>query len=89
MVSLPVSGPDPLPLFGGIPGGPELIVLLLVLLMFLLVPLALVALGVVGGVKLLDRDDGSGEVERLRERVDELESRLAKERDDDGRERDQ
>lgn len=63
------------PLFGGIPGGVELLVLFVIFLFMLVVP---VAVGV--GLFLLGRrsaDRGDGEVERLRDRVTELEARLA------------
>lgn len=61
-----------------VPGGPELIVLLLVLLF----NLAIVALVVVGGVALYRRWRGDGsadqtEVDALRDRVAELETQVA------------
>jgi len=66
------------PAFGGVPGGPELLILLIVFVLLFGVPIAVIA-GVVVVLKL--RSDGEepetdriaeleAEVERLREKVD-------------------
>jgi sec-independent protein translocase protein TatA len=61
--------PQPVPLFPGLPGGPEL---LLVLLLQLLFYGALVALVVVGVGKVL----GWGENDDTEERIEELERKV-------------
>lgn len=63
---------------GGIPGGPELLVIFLIFLLLLVVP-GLVLLYLVG--KLALGSDEGEDVERLRERVDELERELDRERE--------
>jgi sec-independent protein translocase protein TatA len=82
------------PAFGGVPGGPEILILLIVLLIFVAVP-TVVILGVVFLLRLRsDGDEADGdavdadriaeleaEVERLREKVDDGPS----ERDGKGR----
>lgn len=68
-------------LVGGIPGGPELLVVLLMFIMMILVPLAVVVLAVVFGVRFLG---GSDETEELEARVEELEQELDRERSDEG-----
>jgi len=63
------------PLFGGIPGGPELIILFVVFLFMLGIPLAF---GV--GLFLLGRwsaDGDDDEVELLRDRINTLEDEVA------------
>jgi sec-independent protein translocase protein TatA len=70
------------PLFGGVPGGPELLILLLMLLLMLGVPLAIAV-----GLFLLGRwtassDVSEAELAALRTRVDELEAELAAESGD-------
>lgn len=66
------------PLFGGVPGGPELLILLVVLLLMLAVPLAIAV-----GLFLLGRWSAGGgsdadteQLAALRRRVDELEAEL-------------
>ncbi|MDZ5812216.1 preprotein translocase subunit TatA [Halorubrum sp. AD140] len=68
-----------LPAFGGVPAGPELVILLIVFVLLFGVPLVVIA-GVVLFLKLRsDGDEGDAdriaeleaEVERLREKVDE------------------
>lgn len=80
------------PLFGGIPGGPELLVLLL-MLVFMVVPIA-----VGSGLFLFGRwtagsgdggdgggdDGGDDRIAELQARVEELERQLATERDGTG-----
>jgi len=69
--------PQPVPLFPGLPGGPELFVVALLQLLFYG---ALVALAVVGAAKLL----GRGERDDTEERIAELErtvERLERERE--------
>lgn len=67
------------PAFGGVPAGPELVIILIILVLLFGVPIALIAAGVVF-LKL--RSDGEeadadriaeleAEVERLREKVDD------------------
>lgn len=67
------------PAFGGVPGGPELVIILIILVLLFGVPIVLIAAGVVF-LKL--RSDGEeadadriaeleAEVERLREKVDD------------------
>lgn len=68
-----------LPLFGGVPGAPELLILLFMLLLLLAVPLAIAV-----GLFLLGRWTASSDVSEadlaaLRNRVDELEAELADE----------
>ena len=63
------------PLFPGVPGGPELLVILLLMIALFGLPVVIVA---VFGWRYLSRDD---QVEELRARVDELESEL--DRDDE------
>jgi sec-independent protein translocase protein TatA len=63
------------PLFPGVPGGPELLVVLLLMIALFGLPVVIVA---VFGWRYLRRDD---QVEELRARVDELESEL--DRDDE------
>jgi sec-independent protein translocase protein TatA len=65
------------PLQFGIPGGPELLVILLMMLLFFGVPLALV----VGGVVLYRNRSREGDrVEELEARIDDLERELDRER---------
>jgi len=79
------------PAFGGVPGGPELVIILIILVLLFGVPIVLIAAGVVF-LKL--RSDGEeadadriaeleAEVERLREAVDDEPD----ERDGDGDDR--
>jgi len=67
-------------LFPGVPGGVELLVILLVMLVLLGLPLFLLAVGGLGFWKL-SRGDGDGRddetVEELRRRVDDLEAQLS------------
>jgi len=67
------------PAFGGVPGGPELLILLIIFVLLFGVPVAVIA-GVLLVLKLRSDGDGSeadriaeleAEVERLREKVDE------------------
>lgn len=74
-----------LPLFGGVPGGPELLILLVMLVKMLAIPLALAV-----GLFLLGRwsagrgsDVSETEVAALRRRVDELEAELGEDADED------
>jgi sec-independent protein translocase protein TatA len=68
------------PLQFGIPGGPELLVILLIAVLFFGVPLALV----VGGVVLYRNRSRSGDrVEELEARIDDLERELDREHRDD------
>lgn len=68
------------PLQFGIPGGPELLVVLLIAVLMFGVPLALV----VGGVVLYRNRSRSGDrVEELEARIDDLERELDRERRDD------
>lgn len=61
----------------GLPGGPELLIIFIIMLFIFGVPLALV----VGGVALYRRGSGSEDrVERLEARIDELERELERER---------
>lgn len=62
--------PITLPLQFGIPGGPELLVILMMMIVFMGLPVLFVVLAVVGGVKLLG---GSND-----ERIEELEQRVAR-----------
>lgn len=72
------------PLFPGIPGGPELLVVLLIMLLLLGVPLLLVVGGVVGGIRLFgDSKQKADRVEELESRVDRLEAELERERGSD------
>jgi len=64
------------PLQLGVPGGPELLVILLVAVILLGVPL-LVLLGVASGLSLLGADEE--EIEELQRRGAELEAQLAEE----------
>ncbi|WP_286672161.1 hypothetical protein [Halorarius halobius] len=78
------------PLQMGLPGGPELLVILLIMVLLLGVPLALVAVGV---VLYRSRSGGSDRTEELEARIDELESELDRVRagegaDDERREND-
>jgi sec-independent protein translocase protein TatA len=78
------------PLFPGVPGGPELVVLLLIILLLGL-PLLLLVVAAALGVKLLGGDDGESAPDATATRLDELERRvetLERERRDDGHERD-
>jgi sec-independent protein translocase protein TatA len=61
--------PQPVPLFPGLPGGPELLIVLLLQLLFYG---ALVALVVVGVGKVL----GWGETDDTEERIEELERKV-------------
>ncbi|MFB6160022.1 MAG: preprotein translocase subunit TatA [Haloferacaceae archaeon] len=72
------------PLFPGVPGGPELIVLLLLVLLLGL-PLVLVAGAVVLGIDVLGGDeDGERGADATDARIEELERRVAElERDDE------
>ncbi len=65
--------------FGGVPGGPELLVILLIVLLLLVVPLGLVVLAVVFGVRIFGGDDTT----ELEDRVAELERELERERSGD------
>ncbi|MEF8827853.1 MAG: preprotein translocase subunit TatA [Halolamina sp.] len=70
------------PLFGGVPGAPELLIILLMLLLMLAVPLVIAV-----GLFLLGRwtassDVSEAELETLRNRIDELEAELADEAGD-------
>jgi sec-independent protein translocase protein TatA len=68
------------PLFPGVPGGPELLVILLLMVALFGLPVVIVA---VFGWRYLHRDD---QVEELRARVDELESELDEvDEEDEGR----
>lgn len=68
----------------GIPGGPELFVIMLVMIMLFGIPLALV----VGGVVLYrSRSGGNDRAEELEARIDELERELNRERRDDREEK--
>jgi sec-independent protein translocase protein TatA len=58
----------------GVPGAPELFVIVLVAVVVLGIPL-LVVLGVASGLSILGADDD--EIEELRARVNELEAKLA------------
>jgi sec-independent protein translocase protein TatA len=71
------------PLFPGIPGGPELLVILLLFLLVIVAPLVLLALAVVGGVSLFGRSGSDDRVEELETRVAELERELERERERD------
>jgi sec-independent protein translocase protein TatA len=74
----------PLPLFPGIPGGPELLVIFLIMVLMFGIPLVLIAGGVVGGAKLLGDSKRKDErVEELETRVQELERQLERERERD------
>jgi len=66
------------PLFPGVPGGPELLIILLVMILLLGVPVALVVLGVAGGISL-GRGDGD-RIEELERRISELEAEQRQER---------
>lgn len=68
-----------IPLQFGLPGGPELLVLLLLLLFLFGVPLVLLAGGILGYRKFSGSDDRVAELER---RVEELERELEAERRD-------
>lgn len=57
------------PLFPGVPGGPELLVILLVAIIAFGLPVVLIAAGVIG-YRRLDKGD---RVEELEQRVEELE----------------
>jgi sec-independent protein translocase protein TatA len=73
----------PLPLFPGIPGGPELLVIFLIMVLMFGIPLVLIA-GGVGGAKLLGDSKRKDErVEELETRVQELERQLERERERD------
>jgi sec-independent protein translocase protein TatA len=67
-------------LFPGIPGGVELLVILLIMLVLLGLPLFLLVVGGFGFWQLSRGDGGDGTddetIEELRRRVDELESQL-------------
>ena len=66
-------------LFPGLPGGVELLVILLIMIILLGRPLCLLVVGGFGFWKLSrgDDDDDEETVEDLRRRVDELESQLS------------
>jgi sec-independent protein translocase protein TatA len=69
--------PQPVPLFPGLPGGPELLIVMLLQLLFYG---AIVGLAAVGAAKLL----GWGEHDDTEERIEELErtvDRLERERE--------
>jgi sec-independent protein translocase protein TatA len=80
------------PAFGGVPAGPELVIILIILVLLFGVPIALIAAGVVF-LKLRSDDDGAdadriaeleAEVERLREQVgDESNGRDERDGEDD------
>ncbi|OYR42779.1 preprotein translocase subunit TatA [Halorubrum sp. Ib24] len=67
------------PAFGGVPAGPELVIILIILVLLFGVPIVLIAAGVVflklrSGGEEADADriaDLEAEVERLREEVDD------------------
>jgi sec-independent protein translocase protein TatA len=67
------------PLFPGLPGGPELLIVLILFGLVIVAPLVLLAVAVVGGVSLFG---GSADerVEELERRVEELETELERER---------
>ena len=70
----------PVPLFPGLPGGIEILVVLLVLV----VPLGMLAVAVVLGVGFLRRRSSNGaEIERLERRVEELERQRRESSGDD------
>lgn len=63
------------PLFGGIPGGPELLILFVILLFMLGIPLAFgVGLFLLGRWSADDSDDD--EIELLRDRINTLEAEV-------------
>ena len=66
------------PLFPGLPGGPELLIILILFLLVVVAPLVLLAAAVVGGVRLFGGSDDR--VEELEARVAELERELERER---------
>ena len=69
------------PLFGGVPGGPELLIILLVLLLLFGGTAVLVLLLGVGGLRLLGgANDDAGQVDERR--VEELERELAETREE-------
>ena len=71
---------SPVPLFPGLPGGIEILVVLLVFV----VPLSLLAVVAVLGVGLVRRrSSNDAEVERLERRVEELERQQGASRADD------
>ena len=76
---------SPVLAFGGVPGGPELLVLLVILVLLFGVPLVVIA-GVVVFFKLRS-DDGEGDADRVAELEAEVE-RLREKVDDEERERD-
>jgi sec-independent protein translocase protein TatA len=72
------------PLFPGIPGGPELLIILLVFVVLIGLP-ALLLLG--GGAYLLSRRDGDRpSPSELQSRIDELETEVERLRERDGEE---
>jgi sec-independent protein translocase protein TatA len=73
------------PAFGGVPGGPELLILLLILAIFVVVPAVAVA-GVVLLVRL-SSDDARADTDRIAELEEEVE-RLREKVEDDPGERD-
>ncbi|SEN24688.1 sec-independent protein translocase protein TatA [Halorientalis persicus] len=74
MVALPVPSPEALPagplVVPGIPGGPELFVILLIAILLFGLPLVLVA----GGYVYLRRDES---IEELEQRIADLEAERA------------
>jgi sec-independent protein translocase protein TatA len=82
------------PAFGGVPAGPELVIIMLIAVLLFGVPVVVIA-GAVLFLKLRDDDEGAdadriaeleAEVERLREQVgDEPDERDGDERDGDDR----
>jgi sec-independent protein translocase protein TatA len=67
------------PLFPGLPGGPELLIILILFGLVIVAPLVLLAVAVVGGVSLFGGSDDE-RVEELERRVEELETELERER---------
>jgi sec-independent protein translocase protein TatA len=67
------------PLFPGLPGGPELLIILILFGLVIVAPLVLLAVAVVGGVRLFGGSDDE-RVEELERRVEELETELERER---------
>lgn len=63
-----------LPLVGGIPGGLELVVILIIFLIMLGIPAALVLLGLVGYGRLSSKNE---RIEDLERRIDELEGEVS------------
>ena len=70
------------PLFPGLPGGPELLVILLVMILILGVPTVLVGAAAIFGFKFLrGGDDRAERIEELEREVRDLRARLENERD--------